>query len=131
MKNLLSFYISNHDVIVHHLSSCNYIEVRTKEIEELSKNEFLKKYFLKATKNLNLEFPDYRENGVYFFGSAKAELKAVKDKTCETQSLKIECCDFNNLLDMVKLQKRIWEGKISPKISYDKKRSLWRRLIAG
>lgn len=124
-------FIAGKGFIVHHLSGCTYIKIPTSELEKFLESNLLEKNFLKATESLIPNFSDCRKDGVYFFGSAKAELKTIHPITNnEIQFLKIECEKFEDLPDMARIQKMISDGEISPKISYDKK-SFWRKLLAS
>lgn len=46
-------------------------------MEKFLESNLLEKNFLKATESLIPNFSDCRKDGVYFFGSAKAELKTI------------------------------------------------------
>lgn len=103
--------------VVYVSASYSYPHVKTKdtEVESLMMNQCLKEFFLKA---VDITFPDFlksRKSGIYNYGSAKAELKTVKEKT----RLKIETSSLSSLPDMVILQEMIYAGTIRPTISYE------------
>ncbi|MBP6912313.1 MAG: hypothetical protein KBB86_00040 [Candidatus Pacebacteria bacterium] len=105
-----------------------YIEINT-DLEALMKNETLRKFFLRATL---ITFPEYqkinnpkrngwitREFGDYKLGNATAQLAPAKSAET-TYLLKVETDSWQGLVDMEKLQKRLWAGTIAPVISYER-----------